>query len=839
MLSTIKGLYIRLVLQNPRTTIAISLLFCAALGFFAKDFKLDASADSLVLENDQALKYYRAIKARYGSDDFLVITYTPKQDLFSDRVIDDLARMKQQLLGLDRVESITSILDVPLTQSPPVSLGELSEGIRTLQTEGMDRSLARKEFLSSPLYRNLIISPDGKTTAIQVNLKRDKKYFEHLGQRNQLREKQINQALTDAEEQRLERISKRFRDYTHSLQDQQAELIADVRGIMDQHRTMASLHLGGVPMIAADSIAYVQNDLQTFGVGVIAFIVTILAIAFRKPRWVLLPMATCLLAGIAMIGLLGLLEWRVTVVSSNFISILLIITLSLTIHIIVRYRELHAKHPDQDQFTLIQKSIESKFLPSFYTAITTMVAFVSLIVSDIRPVIDFGWMMVLGITVAFILTFTFFPATLLLLKPGRPAQLRDITGKITAFLAHFIRRHSITTLVTAVVLLIISILGVNRLTVENRFIDYYKEHTEIYQGMLLIDRKLGGTTPLDVIIDAPAWFFEEPDTSAAGADDLDLELELELELDADSEAGISATSYWFNYNMMEQIAEIHHYLDKLDETGKVLSIYTTVSMLEQLRDNQDLNDFFLSIIYKRVPDEIREALIAPYMTRDGNQIRFSVRVIDSDKSLQRDALLEEIEQHLVNDIGLQPQQFHLSGMVVLYNNMLQSLYSSQITTIGVVFLAILAMFVVLFKSIRLAILAIIPNMLAAAMVLGLMGLLGIPLDMMTITIAAICIGIAVDDTIHYVHRYKEEFPMDNSFWDAINRCHASIGRAMYYTTLIITLGFSILALSNFNPMIYFGLLTGFAMMMALLANLTLLPLFIALFKPKISDRFVF
>ena len=835
MRSLILDLYDKIVLKQPVLVIIATLLVAAFFAYQAPKFKLDASADSLVLENDQALKYYRSIRARYGSDEFLIITYTPTDDLFSDAVLADLDKLKQNLLKLDRVESVVSLLDVPLTQSPPVSLGELSEGIRTLQTEDMDIALAKQEFLNSPLYYNLIISPDARTTALQVNLTRNEKFYQLLTTRNSLREKQLTTPLTEAEEEKLEQVSSEFINYSHSLQDQDSQLIASIRALMDQHRDKASLFLGGVPMIAADSIAYIRNDLQTFGVGVIVFIIGILAVAFRKPRWVVLPMITCALSGLIMVGLLGMLEWRVTVVSSNFISILLIITLSLTIHLIVRYRELHHLSPKRDQFSLLQETIRSKFLPSFYTAITTIVAFVSLIVSDIRPVIDFGWMMVMGIIIAFILTFTFFPACLSLLKPGKPSELRDVTGKITHQLAVFIYKYRLTTIGLAAAFGVLSFIGISQITVENRFIDYYKDHTEIYQGMELIDKQLGGTTPLDIIIDAPKSFFEKDDEPMFEEED---DFLAELELDEADEAGITATSYWFNYNMMEQIAEIHNYLESLDETGKVLSIYTTVSMLEQLRDNQDLNDFFLSIIYKRVPDEIRESLINPYMTKDGNQIRLSIRVFESDKNLQRNALLEKIDQHLINDIGLERDQVHLSGMLVLFNNMLQSLYKSQIMTIGVVFLAILAMFVVLFKSVSIAAIAIVPNMLAAAMVLGLMGLAGIPLDMMTITIAAICIGIAVDDTIHYIHRYKEEFEKDHSYWDSINRCHASIGRAMYYTTLTITLGFSILALSNFNPMIYFGLLTGFAMLMALLANMTLLPLFIALFKPKISHKFV-
>ena len=465
MRSVLLGLYDSFVLKQPLLVILATCLITIFFSFQLGKFKLDASADSLVLENDQALKYYRSIKARYGSDEFLIITYTPEQDLFSDAVIHDLQALKAALLELNRVESVISILDVPLTQSPPVSLGELSEGVRTLETEGMDRAMAKKEFLTSPLYYNLIISPDAKTTALQINLKRDDKYHQLLHERNALREKQLTSSLDVHEEQQLKSLSSQFKNYSHSLQDQDSKLIASIRSIMDQHRDKAELFLGGVPMIAADSIDYVQNDLETFGVGVIAFIVVILAIAFRKPRWVLLPMLTCALAGYMMVGLLGLIEWRVTVVSSNFISILLIITLSLCIHLIVRYRELHHQHPELDQYTLIKQTVYSKFLPSFYTAVTTMVAFVSLLVSDIRPVIDFGWMMVMGITIAFILTFTFFPATLLLLKPGTPSQLRDITGKITHQLAVFIKHFPTITIALAVGFLFLSIFGIKNLTV--------------------------------------------------------------------------------------------------------------------------------------------------------------------------------------------------------------------------------------------------------------------------------------------------------------------------------------------------------------------------------------
>lgn len=830
MLRKLSSLYEQIILKHPIITILFTLAISVFFATQAQDFKLDASADSLILENDQALKYYRSIKARYGSDDFLIITYSPQKDLFSQDVLADIKKLRDQLVSLDRVEKVTSLLDVPLIESPPVTLSELSAGIRTIETEDMDITAASKELLSSPLYKNLIVSPNGLTTAIQVNLRRDETYHSLLSQRNQLREKLLLEPLSSSETKQLNKVTSLFKQHTQALRSEESTLIKDIRGIMDEHRSSAKLFLGGVPMITADSIAYIENDLNTFGIGVVLFIMLILALSFRKVRWVILPMITCVGSSLIMVGILGMLEWSVTVVSSNFISLLLIITLSLCIHIIVRYRELHAEHPNNSQYNLVKDAVNSKFKPSFYTAITTMVAFASLIISDIRPVIDFGWMMVFGIAIAFIVTFTFFPAALILLKRGEPAELHDTTGAVTHYLAYLTHKQGNNTLLVFTAMAIFSFIGISQLSVENRFIDYFKSHTEIYQGMLLIDKELGGTTPLDVIIDPPAAFFnpqEETESNLASDDFLE---EFEMELD-DDEAGITATSYWFNSNRLEQVRNIQHIIEDLPETGKVISIDTTISMLDRLQDSDEMNDFYMSILYKRVPKDIKDALFKPYMSEDGNQIRFSIRVYESDRNLNRKELLIKIRQQLTQKLGLENEQIHLSGMVVLYNNMLQSLFKSQILTIGVVFLAILIMFSLLFRSTYIAVLAIIPNMIAAGMVLGVMGIVGIPLDIMTITIAAICIGIAVDDTIHYVHRFQEEFEIDRDYWATINRCHESIGRAMYYTTITITLGFSILALSNFMPMIYFGLLTGFAMLIALLANLTLLPLFLAMFKP--------
>jgi len=807
-------LYNRLILRKPVITLVIS---CLVVGFFLSNisrFELDASADSLILENDAALKYYRSIREEYGSGDFLIVTYSPKLPLFSPESLADIEQLRDQLAKIEQVEAVTSLLDVPLVSSPPMTLNQITEGIRTLESDDVDLALAQRELTTSALYQDLLVSSTGDTTALQVNLKRDERLAELTLKRDRL----YDLATPAADhQQRLKQLSTEIKTLNLALNKRQHQTIQQVREIMDRHRDNATLYLGGVPMIVTDSIDFIRGDLKVFGAGVIAFIVIILSLSFRSPRWVVLPLIACLGSAMTMMGYLGWMQWPVTVVSSNFVSLLLIITLSLIIHLIVRYRELAAINEGFSQFELVSETVRSKFIPCVYTAVTTMVAFGSLLVSGIRPVIDFGWMMVIGISISFVLAFTLFPAALILMSRLDQTPGESVTGKITTSLAHFIQRHNKATLVLFGILTLIGLTGLPQLSVENRFIDYYKEKTEIFQGMSLIDEKLGGTTPMDVIIDAPKDEFFE------GGDGFSL---TGLLLGAD----ITASSYWFNSAGLQDIAEIHTYLESLAETGKVLSVHTAMQMLEALNNGKPYSDFKLAIVYKRIPKDVKDALITPYLSADGNQIRFSIRIYESDKSLKRQALIDKIYHHLTSELGLEVEQVNVSGMAVLYNNLLQSLFQSQILTIGAVFFAILLMFMVLFRAIRLSVAAIIPNMIAAGLILGLMGWIGIPLDIMTITIAAISIGIGVDNSIHYVYRFRQEFAIDQDYWAAIQRCHGSIGTALYYTTVTVVLGFSILAFSNFIPTIYFGLLSGLAMMAALIANLMLLPVLIVMFK---------
>ena len=831
MLNFFASNYRKWVIDKPLVSLMLVVL---VVGYFAShisSFKLDASAESLVLENDNSLQYYRTISKAYGSDDFLIITYAPFKDLMSNAVLSDLKSLSNELAELERVHSIDSILNVPLLNSPRVEISKLDTDIRTLETPGVDRELARKEFLESPIYKNLLMSPDGKTTIVRINFKRDEKYFSLMYRRNDLREKKEKFGLDKEEEQLLVKARKEFRDYHAQVLDNEDKLIRTVREIMDRHREHAEMFLGGVPMITSDMIGFIEHDLETFGLGVIAFLILMLSLFFKKLRWVALPMGCCIITVVMMVGFLGLMDWRVTVISSNFVSILLIITMSLTIHLIVRYRDINDSNPGQSQKELVWTTIRLMGQPCFYTAITTIVAFVSLIISGIRPVIDFGWIMTIGIALAFSLNFIFFPAALVLLQPEAPGFSKDGTRTFTLAIAAFTNRNRNAILYGSFLIAIVSALGIAKLEVENRFIDHFKSNTEIYQGMEVIDKQLGGTTPLDIVMNPDQKYFdylkeiEEKNKTKEETFDEDFDDPFA------EEAEEVEQNYWFNSNMLDQVELIHDYLESLPEVGKVQSISTLIKVFTQLDKGRKPDDYDLALIRKLMPDNVKDSLVNPYLSPDANQIHINMRLIESDPTLRRSQLIEKIRTHLIEELKFSPEAINFTGMVVLYNNMLQSLYRSQILTIGVVFISIMFMFMILFRSISMAIIGIIPNLLAAGTVLSLMGWMGIPLDMMTITIAAITVGIAVDDTIHYIHRFQTEFKVDQDYLAAMNRCHGSIGKAMYYTSVTITLGFSILALSEFMPTIYFGLLTGAAMVVALIGALTLLPLLIVVFRP--------
>lgn len=821
--------YKSLILKRPVITIALLFILISCLVIHIPQFRLDASSESLSLENDQAIEYYRSIKKKYGSDDYLIITYSPHDNSVFDKYhLNKLASLKDKLLSLENVESVISILDVPLIKSPPLTLQELRTKNLTLLSPEADITLARQELISSPFYENLLISSDGEVTALLVQYKSDQKLQDLIDKKNHFKEKLSIAPLSKKEKKELSDNEREYKIKNAQSQIDQRKDIKSVRKALRQYKKDARIYIGGVPMIVSDSIDFIERDLKTFGSIIFCFLLILLGLIFRKIRWILLPMLVCTCVGVSIIGFLGLVDWPVTIVSANFISLILIFTLSFCVHQIVHYREISADNPQAGQHELVDKTVSGIVVPCFYMACTTVIGFCSLIVSDIRPVIDFGWMMAVGIMFSFCISFTLMPAAMTIFPPERQKNSFDFTRKITSFFSYNIKKYSKAALSIFGLMIILSVWGINFLYVQNRFIDYYKKDTEIYQGMKLIDERLGGTTPLDIIIDAPQDFiaFQKEEKEMLEAEGMM----------ADDNVPDILGGYWFSEILTKDVSRIHQYLDDLPETGKILSIYTITNILQSIDKDQLIDRFYLGVLYKNLPETMKEILFYPYISEDGNQLRFSIRVFESKEGLNREELLKEIKSHLVNEFGLEKEQIHTTGMLVLYNNILKTLFSSQILTIGVVFITMFLIFTVLFRSIKIAAVAIIPNITIVAFVLGIMGWFNIPLDIMTITIAAICFGMADDNTIHYIHRFREEFKKTPNYWNAVRKSHDTIGRAMYYTTVTIMLGFSILAFSNFVPTIYFGLLTAFAMLIALIADLILLPLLLVFFKPLGKEK---
>ena len=816
MSSSVARFYSSLVFTKPYLVIAILLLFVGFFGWQAQNFRLDASADSLLLEDDPDLEFSREMGVRYGTSEAVTIAYTPKGDLFSREELNKLGALSDELLAISRVESVDSILNVPIFEDTPLT--GISEDYLTLADQDIDLVAAREEVTSSPVFKNAVISPDGQTAGMLVSFSIDETARDLIGRRTELRNKARSEELSADQASELAQVEADYAVHSVLAADLQHEIIGAVRETLERYRGDAQIYLGGAPMIADDLVTFVKADLSSFSFAVVLLIIFALGLIFRKLRWIALPLACCAVAGVIMVGVLGLMDWRVTVVSSNFISLLLIITISLTVHLTVRYRELRATRHYTNHDKLLRHSVLSMFRPCLYTALTTAVAFGSLIVSGILPIITFGWMMMMGVATALLVAFTLFPAILSIIKRDESKISPNLRLNLTSALADVTAKLDNKILYIYLGVVIISGIGLSQIRVENSFIDYFRESTEIYQGMSLFDEKLGGTLSFDVIVNLPA-----------AEDDFDGGFDDGFGFGDDDDSNEDA--YWFTAPKMEQVKAIHQYLDNDPQTGKVLSFGAVIELAEKLNDDQPIDGLLWAVLYNRIPETLKNTVLNPFISIDANQIRFNVRVIESAENLNRNELLQRIEVGIESDFGFADEDVQLTGILVMYNNVLQSLFQSQILTLGVVMLAIMLMFLVLFRSFMIALICIIPNAIAAAFVLGIMGWVGIPLDIMTITIASISVGIGVDNTIHYMHRFKREFPRIGNYRDTMYFCHNSIGRAMYFTSMTIVAGFSILALSNFIPTIVFGLLTSLAMLVALVGSLTLLPKLLATFKP--------
>ena len=812
----IEKIYKNSIIEKPKSTLLVLIILLLSFGYFTKDFQLDASSDTLLLENDPDLKYLREVNTKYGSKDFLVLTYTPKDNLLALNTIKNLTDLKNDLLNLSWANNVITILDVPLLKNNDDSLVERIKNFKTLSSEGVDKKRGFEEIINSPIYKEFIISKDGKTSGILVYIKIDKKLSDLIRTKNKYLDKKDKGQSTFEDKKEYKKFLKEYDNYKKLYNKKNHQNINEIRTIIEKYKDTAKIHLGGIPMIADDMMTYIKNDIIVFGAGVFLFIVCTLWLVFRNFLWVLIPLLSCFFSVLIMVGLLGLVGWKVTVISSNFIALMLILTMAMNIHMSVRYLQFKKENPNISNNEAILWTSGKMFWPILYTALTTICAFLSLIFSDIKPIIDFGWMMTVGLLVSLTITFTLLPAILNILSKENTNYKDEKKSIITSFLSKVAQKNTKTIFASVLLIIIISIVGIAKLEVENSFINYFDKKTEIYKGMKLIDDELGGTTPLDVIV-------KFPDKGKAEKTDDDFDSWNDEEKDE--------AKYWFTRNKINRIIKVHDYLDNLQEVGKVISFASMVRVAENLYDEKELQGLELGVLYTKLPDSIKKEIIDPYISIKNNEARISLRILDSKENLRRNELINKINYDLENQLGLNREEFKLAGVLILFNNLLQSLFKSQILTLGIVMAGITMMFIILFRNITLSLIGVVPNFMAAFLILGIIGLLEIPLDMMTITIAAITIGIAVDNSIHYIYRFKEEFKKINNYNQTLEKCHDTVGVAILNTSITIVFGFSILVLSNFIPTIYFGVFTGIAMLLAMISVLTLLPKLILIVKP--------
>ncbi len=772
--------------------------------FFSFNIKLDASSDTLILKNDKTFEYYEYYNNIFPSRNFLILAIK-SSEIIDQKYLQNIFEINQKIKNLKNVESTFTIIDAPILLSNNISLADLKNSeMDTIINSKIDNKIILDEFSNSPIFKDQLVNKDKNLSSIIIYINTNN---DLVKLKNQKKEKKLSKL-------ELKELNKKYILEKNKYNKNRDELIIDIRKTISSENDNYAYYLGGIDMIASDTISFVKKDITTFGIAVLIFIILVLLLIYRDLKWVIIPLISTIYSVIFMTGFVGFMKWEITAISSNFISLMLILSISMNIHIVNHYR-IH--YSDKSIKNKIYYTISKMFWPCLYTALTTIVAFGSLLFSNIKPVIDFGFIMVFALFFIFLSSFTILPLIISYFPKIKEEKIKKF------YILNWFYKKAITSTYRIffinLIFIFISIYGINKLNVENSFINYFKSDTEIYKGMKLIDTELGGTTPIDIVIkfkdDEINNNFIDNETSI----DDDTLLEDEIFLDDDIfEENISEKS-WFTNDKMITIKKIHQYLETRNEIGKVQSIYSLIDMGNLINKNE-LTNFEISILYKEIPENYKEILIKPFLSIENNMVKINARIRDSNE-INRNDLIVEIKNYIKSEFN-NIESFEVNGLLVLYNNMLQSLFDSQIKSFGIILFAIFLMFLILFQSFKLSIFGMIPNIIASTFVLGLIGNLSVPLDIMTITIAAITIGIAVDNTIHYIYRINET-KNNNSIEESIKIAHNSVGNAVLTTSLTIAFGFSVLILSNFIPTILFGLFTSIAMILAMLGVLITLP----------------
>ena len=726
------------------SAIILLAIFCSSLGI--NNFRFDASSETLILDNDVDYQIYEQTNDDFGSSDFLILAIQSSNEIFTLDNLQNLQNLRDKIQVIEGVDSVVSVFDAPILEQPKLSLIKSASNDKYLLEDELNLSLAKQELRDSPIFSELVISKDGKTLAFQINL---------------------------------------------DGKDNYDQTVIDIRSEIETFKNF-NIYLAGRSMIVFDTINFIKNDVITFGTITVLVFFIFLYLIFRDFWPVTIILLNALIVMFISIGVMGLMDWPISIVSSNFLALLLITSIAISIHILAKVQT------DVDKNISTSKSLSDIFMPCLFTALTTIVGFASLILSDIKPVIDFGKMMSVGVLLNLLSSFLFIPLALEL------KNIKSITQKNIADFVYnngyvqskgFIKKAWIPFLLIFIPLIIY--LPTN-LKVENKFIDYFNKETEIYKGMETIDKNLGGTTPFDIILSLPEAI-EEVD-------------EEDLFFSENSETA----KYWWKKDNMDKLQKVQNEVSKIDELGKILSIANGIELAQNLNNNQPLGDLELAFVRNSLLDSERaQKVLETFIDETEKSTKIFARTIDSSPNLNRNELINSIDKILQKNFEGTEIDYQITGLGVLYNNLLQSLFSSQIKTLSFVLISIFLMVSFLFRSLLVGFSVMFIPSISVGVVMSSMSILNIPLDIMTITIASICVGMSVDYAIHFAWRYLKENDEKKTLLSA--------GRAILITGSTIIMGFLVFLFSNFNPTILFGVFSGIAIFFAMFLSIYLLP----------------
>ncbi|GHE77571.1 efflux RND transporter permease subunit [Thalassotalea profundi] len=777
----------------------IFVLLTVIFAWQAKNFEIDASADTLLVDNNKHYILTQLADQRYGSEEFILIAFKPNNNaLFATDNLNTLSNIGKEIETISRVKQVKSIANMPIFSAADSVSADIQNF--TWEKQKFDEATLSLSLKMHPLYEGLLVNKAQTALSLQVVFKTDPNLEKINYDIIDIKRHLLTRELTDDELDLLEQLKQQQQSFNKQLEQTRLDEIEKIRAALVPYKAKGEFYLGGNNLLSYELIQIIQSDLVLFGSLIFLVVILLLWFLFRQISWVILPIICCATSVVITIGLLAALNFKVTVISANVFALQIILSLAMIIHLIVHYQELVAKHSDWPHKKLILHTIKQKIKPCFYAGLTTTIGFGSLIFSGVQPVISFGWMMVVAMVVSFIVSLSFFPALLFaLFKKQAFVKNHKLLESSMSTMADFIKAQPKKVLVISVLVTAIGAFGCLKLTAENSFLNYFSEETDVRQELTFIDQEFGGSTSFDVLLNIP-----------------------EEQISANLVISASA---------VQTVTAIQNMLAQQQAIGVITSI-ADFTRIAQVVNGKPLTEYELTALYKSLDTDLQQELFGAYFSEKDNQVRISMRVQDSTQDLNRADLLQNIHTEL-SALGLKEKDYTLTGLFILYQDVLSRLVDSQVLTILIVYGAMAITLMIIFSSLKVACIALIPNLITTLVIMGILGLFSIPLDLMTITIAAVAMGISMDDTIHYIHRYLEERKLDKTGdkeW--VKRTNLSVGYALIYTTSVIVIGFGTLVFSNFVPSMLFGLLTSVAMIVALVTDITTLPVLLRKYITK-------